>query len=688
MTLELRYGTPAQDWERESLPIGNGFEGAGVFGGVDGERLVLSEKTLWTGGPGGEEPYREGLWESSPLPALAQIRRDLVATDGLDPAEVAAVLGAPKAGYGSSQVFADVRIDTGHDASRATRYERGLDLATATAWTHYVLGGPTFTREVLTLRIVTAGNVSVEGEHVRVTGADEVTVVIALDTDYALRFPSLRRELPDVTGRADAAAAIGADELTARHVADHAALFDRFTLRLTSPTHTSTLTTPELLAGYQARTGLSSEDSLALEELVVAYGRYLLIASSRPGALPAHLQGLWNASTTPPWSCDFHVNINEQMNYWPALRTGLAETAEPYYAFTGFLAETTGALLADQLDVRGWSVLLATTPFAYAGVIEHATAFWFPEANAWLAHDIAEAARSTGSKSLLVDIARPVIRGAAAFWLDLVSPSYSPEHGGFSIGAAMSGQLVHAVFLDALELLDDGDPVRAEVAQAVDRLNVGLRIGSWGQLQEWKTDLDDPDDHHRHVSQLFALFSGDSIDASSERTALRAAATTTLDSRGNDGPGWCQAWRSALRARLHDGEAAYGASRRLVADNLLPNLWGNHPPFQIDADFGATAAAVEMLVQSHEDWTGRNGRSTIRLLPAPPSAWPAGSVGGVVTRAGAVVDLGWREGSVTSFHIDAAHMHTVRVVGPGLDEIVADIAPGKPLSWTRTDHRC
>lgn len=744
MTLELRFTTPAQDWERESLPIGNGFEGAGVFGGVGGERLVLSEKTLWTGGPGGSEPYRDGLWAESPLPALAQVRRELTSSgDGLDPAHVASILGAPPTGYGSSQVFADVRIDTGQDESDATGYERGLDLATAVAWTHYTLVATAFTRAViasnpdrvivarlaadgpagvdavirvltadgrtrdvtpttdgivitgalddngmryqLSMRLVTDGNVAVEGEHLRVTGAEEVVVVIAMDTDYALHFPSFRGQLPDVTARADAAVAIGWDELKRRHVEDHAALFDRFSLDLTSGGAAADRGAPDHSCHL--------DDRLALDERVVAYGRYLLIASSRPGALPAHLQGLWNASTEPPWSCDFRVNINEQMNYWPALRTGLAETAEPYYAFTAFLAESTGALLADQLDVRGWSVLLATTPFAYAGVIEWATSFWFPEANAWLAHDIAEAVRATGSESLLRDVARPVISGAAAFWLDLlvedprdqtlvVSPSYSPEHGGFSVGAAMSGQLVHAVFVDALELLAPDDDVRAEVARAIDRLDVGLRIGSWGQLQEWKTDLDDPGDNHRHVSQLFALFPGDSIDAASDRAALRVAAATILDARGNNGPGWCQAWRSALRARLHDGEAAYAAFARLVADNLLPNLWGNHPPFQIDANFGATTAAVEMLVQSHEDWTGRDGTSTIRLLPALPSAWPAGSVRGVVTRAGATVDISWHDGALTSVRIDATHPHAARIIGPGLGEIAADIAPGNPFSWS------
>lgn len=756
VTLELRYDTPALDWERESLPIGNGFEGAGVFGGVSSEHLVLSEKTLWTGGPGGSEPYRHGLWADSPVPALAQVRRELAADDdGLDPAHVASILGAPPTGYGSSQVFADVRIDTGHDDAGVTGYERGLDLTTASAWTRYAIDGTSFERAVfasnpdrvivarlgadgpagvdalvrvstadnrtravtattdglvvagalhdngmryqLSLRVVTDGHVTVEGENLRVTGAGEVVVIIALDTDYALRFPDFRGELPDVTARADAAVGIGFERLRHRHVEDHAALFDRFALTLTGAGDDDRLALEDRLA---------LDDRLALEERVIGYGRYLLIASSRPGALPAHLQGLWNASTTPPWSCDFHVNINEQMNYWPALRTGLAETAEPYYAFTAFLAETTGALLAEQLDVRGWSVLLATTPFAYAGVIEWATSFWFPEANAWLAHDIAEAVRSTGSPSLLADIARPVISGAAAFWLDLlvedphdqtlvVSPSYSPEHGAFTDGAAMSGQLVHALFADALELLEPDDDVRAQVAAVIDRLDVGLRVGSWGQLQEWKADLDDPDDHHRHVSQLYALFPGDSIDAAADRTPLRAAAEVSLDARGNDGPGWCQAWRSALRARLHDGEAAYAAFGRLVADNLLPNLWGNHPPFQIDANFGATAAAVEMLMQSHEEWTGRNGRSTIRLLPALPSAWSAGSVRGLVTRAGAVVDMTWRDGALTTLRIAADHPHAARIIGPGLGdgpgdrhgEVATDLNPETPLSWTATDPR-
>ena len=755
MTLELRYTTPAQDWERESLPIGNGFEGAGVFGGISGERLVLSEKTLWTGGPGGEEPYRHGLWESSPRPALAQVRRQLAETDGLEPADVADVPRAPKAGYGASQVFADVRIDTAHDESDVTGYERGLDLATATAWTRYTLGGTAFHREViasnpdrvivarltadgpagvdalvrvvtadgrtrevtattdglvvagalhdngmryqLTLRVVTDGSVSVEGEHLHVTGTDELVVVIALATDYDLRFPGFRGELADVTARAERAASIGYDELKARHVADHAALFDRFALELTSPSDAPEPTTPELLAGYSdhaagVRRRLVLDHRLALEELVVAYGRYLLIASSRPGALPAHLQGLWNSSTAPPWSCDFHVNINEQMNYWPALRTGLAEVAEPYYAFTAFLAETTGALLAEQLDVRGWSVLLATTPFAYAGVMEHATAFWFPEANAWLAHDIAEAVRTTGSDALLVDIARPVIHGVAAFWLDLlvedprdqtlvVSPSYSPEHGAFTVGAAMSGQLVHAVFVDALELLDPDDEVRAEVAAAIDRLDrpQGRLVGSAAGVE------DRPGRSRRPPPARVAT-----VRAVPRRLDRRRRRSTRAPVRCGDDPRRPRQRRTRLVSGVAIGAAGTAARRRRRVRRVRPAR-RRQPAAEPVGE--PPAVPDRRQLRRHRGSRG-DAAAVARGLDRPgraehdPAA--AGAAVGMADRhrprhrhaCGAVVDMAWRDGSLTSVRIDADHPHAVRILGPGLVRSAPTSGRASPFSWT------
>ena len=739
MTLRLHYREPAVDWESESLPIGNGFEGASVFGGVGTERLVLSEKTLWTGGPGGNEEYRDGLWPQSPLPSLQRVRELITSRGSLTPAETAVLLGSPKSGYGSSQVFGELVVSTGQDESPVEDYQRGLDLATATAYVDYRIENTWFHRQFfasnpdrvivgrftsdgpdllscsigvevpdnrsatttadsqgslavtgrlhdndmayeLRLQLVTDGGVAAADGQLQVTGASDLMVVLALGTDYALAYPEFRGPMPDLVERLRVARGSDLTELWRRHCADHGRLFDTFALHVTEDQPgIEPATVPEL-------------SGVELDELVVAYGRYLLIASSRPGALPNHLQGLWNASTSPPWSCDMHVNINEQMNHWPALTTGLAETAGPYHEFTAFLASTTGPKLAGQLGARGWAVLLATTPFAYAGVIDWPTAFWFAEASAWLAHDLAEAVRSTGD-TVLTDLARPVLSGVVAFWLDLLTedpdgrlvlnPSYSPEHGDFTAGCAMSGQLIRQVFSDALELLADDDPVRAEAADAFDRVDPGLRIGSWGQLQEWADDLDDPENHHRHVSHLFALYPGDAIDrlGDQERTALHSAAATSLRARGNDGPGWCQAWRSALYARLGDSTGAYAAFRRLVEDNLLPNLWGNHPPFQIDANFGATAAAVEMVLQSHRGWTGRTGVQHVDLLPALPAAWPTGRVRGLVTRAGDVVDMAWRDGSVTELNVIPACDHEAVISGPGFDEVRVNLLAGERFRW-------
>jgi len=749
--LRLTYDRPATDWESESLPIGNGFEGASVFGGIDRETLVLSEKTLWTGGPGGSESYRHGTWSTSPLPVLGALRDELTRTPVLEPADVAARLGEPKAGYGASQVFARVDLVTGHDPRRVTDYRRGLDLRSALADVSYRLDDTGFRREVfasnparviaarfttdrkagmhlrlavstadnrtkrlsvddtgitltgalhdngmrykLALRVQTIGGTTTpHADALTVTAAEEIVLVLAFGTDYALTFPTFRGELDDTDSRVHAALAAGYDQLRQQHLGDYRSLFDRFDLELEAADRAdrpAARTTDWALAHYQP-------GDIELETLAVQYGRYLLISSSRPGALPAHLQGLWNSSTNPPWSCDYHVNINLQMNYWPARATGLAETEQPYHDFTHFLATTTGPLVARQLGAAGWAVLLATTPFGYAGVIEYATSFWFVEAAAWMAHDVAEAVRSTGDEQLLTDIARPVIAGAAAFWLDflvadpdgslVVSPSYSPEHGGFTAGAAMSQQIVRAVLTDAVELLDPSDDLVGRARAALDRLDPGLRIGGWGQLQEWKLDLDDPLDHHRHVSQLFALYPGDALDATGVpdelRARLHAAVAVSLDARGDDGPGWCQAWRAALRARLGDAEAAHRAVGRLVGDNLLPNLWGNHPPFQIDANFGLTAAVVEMLVRSHERWCGRDGQATVRLLPALPSAWPSGHVRGIRTRCGDVVDLTWRDGQVAAVDVTADHPHRLTLSGAGLPATTADVAPTRPFTWS------
>ena len=375
------------------------------------------------------------------------------------------------------------------------------------------------------------------------------------------------------------------------------------------------------------------------------YGRYLLIGSSRAGSLPANLQGVWNHYATPPWNSDYHVNINLQMNYWPAETANLAETTPPLFAFVDHLV-TPGRLAAQKyFGASGWTMFLNTNVWGYVGPIDWPTAFWQPEASAWLAQHFYEHYLFNRDAVFLKNRAWPVMRGAAEFWLDalvtdprdgrlVVSPSYSPEHGPFTAGAAMSQQIVADLFTNTVEAArlvgDKAFATRVETALA--KLDPGLRVGSWGQLQEWKDDLDDAKDDHRHVSQLYALHPGRAIDPV-KNPQLAAAARATLDARGDASTGWSRAWKINFWARLRDGDRAHKLLEGLIRDSTLPNLWDTHPPFQIDGNFGATAGIIEMLLQSQH--------GEIHILPAATRAWPQGSVSGIRARGDVTVDISW-----------------------------------------------
>jgi alpha-L-fucosidase 2 len=743
----LWYAAPAADWEREALPIGNGALGAMVFGTLASERLQFNEKTLWTGGPGSAQGYDHGNWRAPRPGAITAVQDDLDAHTTLDPESVADRLGQPRIGYGAHQTFGDLHLDLpdGPTAPPAD-YRRTLDLDNAVAsvvYTHQGVrhqreffashpdgvivgrlaadkpGGITFTLRytspradftataddgTLTVRGALADNglrfeaqvrvraqggtvTSGTGGTVTVTGADSAWFVLAAGTDYADTYPDYRGPDPHpAVSRTVRRAADRYRTLLDRHLRDHRALFGRVTLDI-GQSLPADVPTDRLLAAYTAG---DSEADRALEALYFQYGRYLLIASSRPGSLPANLQGVWNNSTTPPWSADYHTNINIQMNYWPAEAANLAETTQPYDRFVAALRAPGRRTAQEMFGSRGWVVHNETNPYGFTGVHSWATAFWFPEAAAWLTQQLYEHYRFGGSIDYLRTTAYPVMKEATEFWLDnlrtdprdgtlVVTPSYSPEHGDFTAAAAMSQQIVHDLFTNTLEAartLGDAPDFRRRVETALNRLDPGLRIGSWGQLQEWKQDLDDPTDTHRHVSHLFALHPGRQIEPGSE---WAEAAKVSLTARGDGGTGWSKAWKINFWARLRDGDHAHKMLGEQLKSSTLPNLWDTHPPFQIDGNFGATSGVVEMLLQSQHD--------VIEVLPALPAAWPAGSLRGLRARGGATLDIDWADGRATRIALKASGTRELTVRSDLFEggQLTFKAVTGRRYTWERED---
>ncbi|MFK4066434.1 glycosyl hydrolase family 95 catalytic domain-containing protein [Streptomyces sp. NPDC029674] len=712
----LWYDAPAADWEREALPIGNGALGAMIFGTLTSERLQFNEKTLWTGGPGSREGYDFGNWRAPRPGALDAVRDELDEKGRLAPDAVAAELGQGRRGYGAHQTFGDLHIDVPDaPADPDATYRRALDLGQGLASVTYVHEGVRHRREFFasypdkvivgrlsadraaqvtcTLRYTSpradftaeAGGdrITVRGEladnelkfeaqlrvgqqggtrvanddgSVTVTGADHVWFVLAAGTDYADTYPGYRGDDPHaaVARTVDRAVSAGHRALRARHLRDHRALFDRVTLDI-GQAPPADVPTDRLLKQYG--TGVSAAADRALEALFFQYGRYLLIASSRAGSLPANLQGVWNHSTTPPWSADYHTNINLQMNYWLAEAANLPETTAPYDRFVEALRAPGRRTAKEMFGSRGWVVHNETNPYGFTGVHDWSTAFWFPEAAAWLTAQLYEHYRFGGSTEYLRTTAYPAMKEAAEFWLDnlrtdprdgtlVATPSYSPEHGDFTAGGAMAQQIVHDLLTNTLEaarVLGDSPSFRAELKKTLDALDPGLRIGSWGQLQEWKADLDDRTDGHRHVSHLYALHPGRQIRPGSE---WAEAAKVSLTARGDGGTGWSKAWKVNFWARLRDGDHAHKMLGEQLKSSTLPNLWDTHPPFQIDGNFGATSGIVEMLLQSQHD--------TIEILPALPATWPEGSVHGLRARGGATIGITWTSGHATRITLVAS----------------------------------
>jgi alpha-L-fucosidase 2 len=516
-------------------------------------------------------------------------------------------------------------------------------------------GIPAALRYAVRVKALGDGTVTVRGDRIEVRGARTVTLLLAAATSYVNYADVSGDPLRTVRLQTEAAAAKTYAQLRAAHLGAHQKLFRRLSLRIGSNSGAAAAAarpTNQRIAAVEA------QPDAALTALYVQYGRYLLMSSSCPGSQPANLQGLWNEGNNPPWGSKYTININTQMNYWPAESANLGECVEPLVRMVEDLS-VTGAVTARQgYGARGWVAHHNTDLWRAAAPIDGARWGMWPCGGAWLCRALWEHYEYNPEPAYLRRI-YPLLKGAALFFVDalvedpqgrglVTSPSISPEnehHKGVATcaGPAMDRQIVRDLFgwtLKAHALLGDDDSAFAATLQARRARLPADRIGAQGQLQEWLEDWDAgaPEQRHRHVSHLYAVYPSEQINVR-DTPELIAAAKVTLNARGDKSTGWATAWRLALWTRMGEGERAYAILQGLLGpERTYPNMFDSHPPFQIDGNFGGAAAILDMLVQS---WGGE-----IHILAALPKAWPEGSLHGVRARGGVELDLDWADGQM------------------------------------------